>query len=57
MATLHAPARDNLANQELINLVAKNLGIPKTFVVLRRGHSSKVKHLEIPDGTDVSKLR
>ncbi len=57
VATLHAPPRDGLANEELVNLVADKLNIPKSFVVLVRGHSSKVKHLEIPDGTSLAPLK
>lgn len=57
VAHLKAPARDDLANHELINLVAEKLNLPKTFVVLLRGHTSRVKHIMVPDDTSLKNLQ
>lgn len=56
VAHLTAPARDDLANHELLNLIADKLNLPKTFVVLLRGHTSRVKHVVVPDDTDLKTL-
>lgn len=53
---LHAPATEGKANEELIDFLSDNLSIPKTFINLKRGHNSRVKHLEVPDGTGVGSL-
>jgi uncharacterized protein (TIGR00251 family) len=53
---IHAPATEGKANEELVAFVAKSLKMAKMFVVLKRGHASKVKHLELPDGTSLKNL-
>lgn len=54
---IHAPPAEGKANEELIKFVAESLSLPKTFVVLKRGHTSRVKHLEIPDATPLAGLQ
>lgn len=51
---LHAPATEGKANEELVEFLSDKLNIPKTFINLKRGHNSRVKHLEIPEGTKIS---
>lgn len=50
---LHAPATEGKANEELIDFLADKLNLPKTFINLKRGHNSRVKHIEVPDGTSL----
>ncbi|HRH31729.1 MAG TPA: DUF167 domain-containing protein [bacterium] len=50
---LHAPATEGKANEELVEFLSDILNIPKTFINLKRGHNSRVKHLEVPDGSIV----
>lgn len=57
VVALHAPATEGKANEELIQFLHDNLRIPKTFIVLRRGHNSRIKHIEVPDGTSMEGLR
>lgn len=52
---IKAPARDGKANQELIRFLAKELKIAKSLVEIKRGQGSRVKHVEIPDGTILNK--
>lgn len=54
---IHAPATDGQANTELIKFLSDKLAIPKTFINLKRGHHSRVKHVEIPDGTSLNTLQ
>jgi uncharacterized protein len=49
---LHAQAIEGRANEELVDFLSDQLNIPKTFINLKRGHNSRVKHLEVPEGTD-----
>jgi uncharacterized protein (TIGR00251 family) len=51
--SLHAPAAEGKANEELVDFLSDKLNIPKTFINLKRGHNSRVKHLEIPEGTSL----
>lgn len=53
---LHAPATEGKANEELVGFLSDRLNIPKTFIVLKRGLASRVKHVEIPDGTTLAGL-
>lgn len=48
---LNAPPTEGKANEELVEFLSERLNIPKTFINLKRGHKSRVKHIEIPDGT------
>ncbi len=38
-----APARDNLANSAVINLIAKNFKVAKSLVAIKAGKTSKTK--------------
>ncbi len=53
---LAAPPVDGKANQELIKFLAGKLQIPKTFITLKRGQASRVKHIELPPGTNLNLL-
>ncbi len=50
---LRSPATEGRANKELVGFLSDKLGLPKTFINLKRGHNSRVKHLELPHGLDV----
>lgn len=54
---LHAPATEGKANEELIEILHERLKVPRTFIVIKRGHNSRVKHIEVPDGTSMDGLR
>ncbi len=54
--SIKAPATEGKANAELVEFVAKSLKMAKMFVVIKRGQASKVKHLELPDGTSLKAL-
>lgn len=53
VVALSAPPTEGKANEELVEFLSERLNIPKTFINLKRGHKSRVKHIEIPDGTVV----
>lgn len=53
---LHAPATEGKANEELIEFFSDVLNIPKSYISVVRGLSSKIKHVELPDGIDLLKL-
>jgi uncharacterized protein len=44
---VQAPARDGKANQAVIDLVARYLGVPKSAVKIKHGLSSRHKLLEV----------
>jgi uncharacterized protein len=44
---LSAPPIDGAANEELIKLLAKKLGVPKSSVAIVSGETSKTKRLRI----------
>jgi uncharacterized protein YggU (UPF0235/DUF167 family) len=46
-----APPDDGKANAAVCRLVASALGVPKSAVTVVRGHSARVKTLEV-DGVD-----
>jgi uncharacterized protein (TIGR00251 family) len=46
---LKSPPVDGKANQELIKLLAKYYGIPKSQVLIKSGSSSRNKLIELPD--------
>ena len=52
-----APATEGKANQALIKFLADKLGIAKSLIQIKRGHSSRVKHLSLPDKTNLSLLK
>lgn len=57
VVALHAPATEGKANEELREFLHDLLGIPKTFIALKRGQQSRIKHIEIPDGSDLSVIK
>lgn len=50
---LKSPAKEGRANRELIDFLAKHLKLPKSYITIKRGHSSRVKHIQLPDGIDL----
>ena len=50
------PAKDGEANRELINFLAKKIKIAKSLINIKRGHSSRVKHIELPNLTNLDQL-
>ena len=46
-----APAKQGKANKALILFLAKEFGIPKTSIEIIRGATTRMKHVEIPDGS------
>ncbi|MBD1917245.1 MULTISPECIES: DUF167 domain-containing protein [Cyanophyceae] len=44
---LKAPPQDGKASLELIVLLAQALGIPKTQVHIKSGHTARIKRVEI----------
>jgi uncharacterized protein (TIGR00251 family) len=44
---VRAKAVDGAANKELIEILAKHFGVPKTCVSIRRGGASRHKTIEI----------
>jgi hypothetical protein len=48
---LQAPPVDGKANKSLVVFLAKQLDVPRSAVALLKGQSSRLKTLEIPDGT------
>ncbi len=50
---LQAPPVDGKANKALILFLAAELGVPKSKITLKKGLSSRLKTLEVPDGTEL----
>jgi uncharacterized protein (TIGR00251 family) len=46
-----APPTEGKANAELREFLAKELGLPKSKVLLEKGNSSRFKTFDVPDGT------
>lgn len=44
---LKAPAIDGKANKHLVEFISKVLKIPKSSIILKKGHRSRLKCLEI----------
>lgn len=44
-----ARAIEGAANEAVIKAVAAHLGVPRSRVSVRRGHTSRIKHLEVED--------
>ncbi|MBD1876172.1 DUF167 domain-containing protein [Nodosilinea sp. FACHB-131] len=44
---LKAPPQDGKANQELVALLAQTLGIAKTQVHIKSGHTARIKRVEV----------
>lgn len=53
---LSSPPVDGAANEELIKLLAKKLGVARSAVTIVGGETSRTKRLRI-DGIDAAKLR
>lgn len=52
-----APAVDGKANEALISLLSKQLHVTKSQINIKRGLTSRVKHIELPEGTNLSELQ
>ena len=44
---LKAPAVDGKANDHLITFLSQVLNIPKAAITIKRGHTSRMKYLEV----------
>ncbi len=44
---VNTPPIDGKANKRVVELLANDLGVPKTSIVLVRGHKSKLKVFEV----------
>lgn len=51
-ASVTASPVQGAANKALEALLAKELGVPKTYVLVVRGHTARVKTIEIAGMTD-----
>jgi len=51
---IHAKAENNQANLELISFIAELLKIPKSKITIISGNKSRIKTLEIPDGSSTT---
>ena len=49
MVYTRAKAQAGQANQKVIELLAKHMGIAKTLIRIKSGHKSRHKIIEIPD--------
>jgi uncharacterized protein (TIGR00251 family) len=48
---IQAPPIDGKANKALTVFLAKELRLPKPQVTLKKGQTSRIKTIELPDGT------
>lgn len=53
---LHAVPEKNQANEELIDFLAEEFNLSKSSITLVRGHTSRIKHLNI-EGLHESALK
>lgn len=44
---VHAKAVDGAANRAIVDAIAEALGVRHSAVIIRRGHTSRVKHIEV----------
>ncbi len=51
-----APPVEGKANKEIVLFLAKALGVTKSSIEVVHGTSGRIKLVEIPDGTDLSRL-
>lgn len=51
-----APAMDGKANRELIEFLSDKLGVAKSLIEIKRGHSGRVKHVVLPETVNLSVL-
>ncbi|MFA6130795.1 MAG: DUF167 domain-containing protein [Patescibacteria group bacterium] len=49
--SLHALAKEGEANNALLRVLADHLHIAPSLITLKRGEKSRIKLLEIPNGT------
>ncbi len=49
---LQAPPVDGKANKALVTYLAKEFGLAKSAVKVLKGQTSRIKVVEIPDGTN-----
>ncbi len=54
---VNAPPVGGAANEELIEILSEEFGIKKTCIKIIRGHSSKIKVVEIEGVEDTDKLK
>lgn len=54
---LAAPATEGKANEELVDFLAEKLDLAKSLIGIKRGHTSKVKHLELPANISLAGLK
>ncbi|MBU1126355.1 YggU family protein [Patescibacteria group bacterium] len=54
---IKAPPVDGKANQELVKFLAKELNVPKTQIEIVRGQGSRVKHIRLPDKTNLEVIQ
>lgn len=52
---IKAPPVDGKANQELIKFLSKAWNVPKTHIEIVRGQGSRVKHVRVPDETQIKR--
>lgn len=51
-----APPVEGKANKEIVLFLAKALGVTKSSIEVVHGTSGRIKLVEIPEGTDLSRL-
>lgn len=51
-----APPVEGKANKEIVQFLAKALGVPKSAVEVVHGTSGRIKLVEIPDSAELGKL-
>ena len=51
------PAIDGKANRALIKFLSKQLKIPQSYIEIKRGQSGRVKHVLLPDKTNIKPLQ
>lgn len=54
---IKAPPIDGKANQEVISFLSEKLKIAKSLIEIKRGQGSRVKHVKLPDNTDLYGLK
>ena len=50
---LNAPPIDGAANAELVRLLAKTFGVPKSQIEILKGQRSKIKQIKIEGGKNI----
>lgn len=52
-----APPTEGRANEALLKFLGKRLGVAPSRLSVKRGASSRVKHVELPEGTSLEGLK